>query len=52
MSKIIYDKGCIEAGEDLIEENLIMISTFVILCIFFQVNYNLLLSSRRISQDF
>lgn len=39
MSKIINDKGCIQAGEELIEENLIMISTFVILCIFFQVNF-------------
>lgn len=37
MSKIIFEKGCIAAGEELIEENLILISTVGILCIFFEV---------------
>jgi len=40
VSKIIYEKGCIQAGEELVEENLIFISTIVILCIFFQVILN------------
>lgn len=46
MSKIIYEKGCIQAGEELVEENLIFISTMFILCIFFQVIFQLFLSSR------
>lgn len=39
MKEIINDKGCIQAGEELFEENLILISTMIILCIFFQVKF-------------
>ncbi|XP_070496745.1 tetraspanin-5-like isoform X1 [Chironomus tepperi] len=37
VSKIVYEKGCIQTGEELMEENLIMISTIFILILFFQI---------------
>lgn len=43
MSSIIFEIGCIQAGEKCVEENLILISTIIILCIFFQVNLKLFL---------
>lgn len=39
ISKIIYEKGCVQAGEEWMEHNLIIISTSAILTIFFQVCY-------------
>lgn len=39
ISKIIYEKGCVQAGEEWMEHNLIIISTIAILTIFFQVCY-------------
>lgn len=40
VKEIIYDKGCIQAGEELMEENLILVSTLIIVCLFFEVNFN------------
>ncbi|XP_004533978.1 tetraspanin-5 isoform X2 [Ceratitis capitata] len=37
ISKIIYEKGCVQAGEEWIERNLIIISTSVIILIFIQI---------------
>ncbi|XP_014099971.1 tetraspanin-5 isoform X1 [Bactrocera oleae] len=37
ISKIIYEKGCVQAGEEWIEHNLIIISTSVIILIFVQI---------------
>lgn len=37
IAKIIYDKGCVQAGEEWMERNLILISTSAIIAIFFQV---------------
>ncbi|XP_017490613.1 PREDICTED: tetraspanin-5 isoform X1 [Rhagoletis zephyria] len=37
ISKIIYEKGCVQAGEEWIERNLIIISTSVIVLIFVQI---------------
>ncbi|XP_018786232.1 PREDICTED: tetraspanin-5 isoform X1 [Bactrocera latifrons] len=37
ISKIIYEKGCVQAGEEWIERNLIIISTSVIILIFVQI---------------
>lgn len=37
LSKIIYEKGCVQAGEEWIEHNLIIISTVAIGIMFFQV---------------
>ncbi|XP_039951842.1 tetraspanin-5 isoform X2 [Bactrocera neohumeralis] len=37
LSKIIYEKGCVQAGEEWIERNLIIISTSVIILIFVQI---------------
>ncbi|CRK88108.1 CLUMA_CG001893, isoform A [Clunio marinus] len=37
VSKIIYERGCILAGEELFEENLITISSLFIICIFVQI---------------
>ncbi|XP_011189327.1 tetraspanin-5 isoform X1 [Zeugodacus cucurbitae] len=37
ISKIIYEKGCVQAGEEWIEHNLIIISTSVIILIFIQI---------------
>lgn len=40
LSKIIYEKGCVQAGEEWIEHNLIIISTAAIVVMFFQVSVN------------
>ncbi|XP_005177841.1 tetraspanin-17 isoform X1 [Musca domestica] len=37
IAKIIYDKGCVQAGEEWMERNLILISTSAIIAIFFQI---------------
>ncbi|XP_065356977.1 tetraspanin-17 isoform X1 [Calliphora vicina] len=37
ISKIIYEKGCVQAGEEWMERNLIIISTSAIITIFFQI---------------
>ncbi|XP_023175020.1 tetraspanin-17 isoform X1 [Drosophila hydei] len=37
LSKIIYEKGCVQAGEEWIENNLIIISTVAIGVMFFQI---------------
>lgn len=37
LSRIIYEKGCVQAGEEWMEHNLIIISTAVIVVMFFQV---------------
>ncbi|XP_052837337.1 tetraspanin-17 isoform X3 [Drosophila gunungcola] len=37
LSKIIYEKGCVQAGEEWMEHNLIIISTAVIVVMFFQI---------------
>jgi len=38
LSKIIYEKGCVQAGEEWMEHNLIIISATVIVVMFFQVS--------------
>jgi len=38
LSKIIYEKGCVQAGEEWMEHNLIIIFTTVIAVMFFQVS--------------
>jgi len=38
LSKIIYEKGCVQSGEEWIEHNLIIISTAAIGVMFFQVS--------------
>lgn len=38
LSKIIYEKGCVQAGEEWMEHNLIIISTAAIGVMFFQVS--------------
>lgn len=37
IAKIIYEKGCVQAGEEWMERNLIIIATIAIITIFFQV---------------
>ncbi|KAL9876765.1 tetraspanin-17 isoform X2 [Glossina fuscipes] len=37
VSKIIYEKGCVQAGEEWVERNLIIISISAIVTVFFQI---------------
>lgn len=39
MTKTIYEKGCVRAAGEYLEQNLIIITTFVIMCTFSQVLY-------------
>lgn len=39
VSKIIYEKGCVQAGEEWVERNLIIISISAIVTVFFQVGF-------------